>query len=59
MGNAKSARRRKRTIRTQIGRDHTTAQIGPLQTTLMTNCITIDDFDLLTVIGRGSYGKVY
>jgi serine/threonine protein kinase len=26
---------------------------------MMTNKVSMDDFDLLKVIGRGSYGKVY
>jgi serine/threonine protein kinase len=58
MGNAKSSRRKK-TIRARIGEDRETITIGAVQTTLLTNRVALEDFDLLTVIGRGSYGKVY
>ena len=37
----------------------TSCEIGAYETTMMTNSVTMDDFELMKVVGRGSYGKVY
>jgi serine/threonine protein kinase len=60
MGNAKSSgARRKNTIKAAIGTQRSNSVIGNATTTMLTTKATLDDFDLLSVIGRGSYGKVY
>ena len=58
MGNAKTKEKRAQTIRDSLT-DVTSAEIGVYETTMMTNKVTMDDFELMKVVGRGSYGKVY
>ena len=58
MGNAKTKEKRAQTIRDSLT-DVTSAEIGAYETTMMTNKVTMDDFELMKVVGRGSYGKVY